>query len=299
MSQPDPRPVVVALGDQPADAALSFAVAEAQRLGCGVHLLHVVHSLPQGPELVLVQSVDVEAVGRQSLHEGLEHCRRLAGEDTRVTGRLLMGTVVHELVDAVEDVDQARVVVVQHRDLSRVRRLVSRSTTRGLAARLRVPLVSVPAGWTGPPEAVDGAAVVTAGVDSPERSDAVLRAAVDAARSHGARLELVHSWGLPGFYDDPALARVHGEQLGKQEAEDVRDRLDALGLDLEGIEVEVRTTDEPAAESLVEAGRTSCLLVLGRHDPMIPLGSHLGPVAGAVLREAACPVLLVDPQPRS
>lgn len=299
MSQPDPRPVVVALGDQPADAALSFAVAEARRLGCGVHLLHVVHSLPQGPELVLVQSVDVEAVGRQSLHDALEHCRRIAGEGTRITGRLLLGTVVHELVEAVGDVEDARMVVVQHRDLSRVRRLVSRSTTNGLAARLRVPLVSVPAGWAAPPETADGRTVVTAGVDAPERSDAVLRAAVDAARSHGARLELLHAWCLPGYYDDPALARVHGEQLGKQEAVDIRERLDALGLDLAGIEVEVDATDEPPAERLVRASRTSCLVVLGRHDPVVPLGSHLGPVAGAVLREAACPVLLVDPHPRS
>ena len=62
MNQPDPRPVVVALGDQPADAALAFAVDEARRHGCGVHVLHVVHALPQGPEMVLVQAVDVEAV---------------------------------------------------------------------------------------------------------------------------------------------------------------------------------------------------------------------------------------------
>ena len=32
MNQPDPRPVVVALGDQPADAALAFAVDEARVL---------------------------------------------------------------------------------------------------------------------------------------------------------------------------------------------------------------------------------------------------------------------------
>ena len=45
--------------------------------------------------------------------------------------------------------------------------------------------------------------------------------------------------------------------------------------------------------------RTSHLLVLGRHDPAIPIGSHLGPVARAVLRDAACPVLLADPRPRT
>ena len=297
MNQPDPRPVVVALGDQPADAALAFAVDEARRHGCGVHVLHVVHALPQGPEMVLVQAVDVEAVGRQSLREALEHCRDVAGEGTPVTGRLLLGTVVHELVDAVADLEAARVVVLQHRDLSRVRRLVSRSTTSGLAARLHVPLVSVPAGWAGSPGSPggSGAALVTAGVDVPERSDAVLRAAVGAARARGARLELVHAWSLPGFHDDPSVARVHGESLAVQEAEEIRKRLAELDLDLEGVEVEVRTPEAPAAERLVEASRASCLLVLGKHDPRIPLGSHVGPVAGAVLREAACPVLLVDP----
>lgn len=301
MSQPDPGPVVLAVGDQPADAAMSFAVSEAQRLGCGLHVVHVVHSLPQGPELVLVQSVDVEAVGRQSLRDTLERCRELAGEGTRVTGRLMIGTVVHELVAAVEDLDEPRVVVLQHRDLSRVRRLVSRSTTRGLAARLRVPLVSVPAGWTGPPQ-TPGGAVVTAGVDSPERSDAVLVAAVGAARAHGARLELLHSWGLPGFYDDPALARTHGEGVGRQEAQEIRERLDTLAgegaLDLDGVEVSVEAYEEPTAERLVDASRTSCLLVLGKHDPLVPMGSHLGPVTGAVLHEAACPVLLVEPHRR-
>lgn len=294
MNQPDPRPVVVALGDQPADAALAFAVDEARRHGCGVHVLHVVHALPQGPEMVLVQAVDVEAVGRQSLREALEYCRDLAGEGTPVTGRLLLGTVVHELVEAVTDLEAARVVVLQHRDLSRVRRLVSRSTTSGLAARLHVPIVSVPEGWVGSPGG-SGTALVTAGVDVPERSDAVLRAAVGAARVRGARLELVHSWSLPGFHDDPSLARVHGESLAVQEAEEIRKRLAEIDLDLEGVAVEVRTPEAPAAERLVEASRASSLLVLGKHDPRIPLGSHVGPVAGAVLREAACPVLLVDP----
>ncbi|MBM7506355.1 nucleotide-binding universal stress UspA family protein [Nocardioides salarius] len=294
MSQPTPHPVVVALGEQPADAALAFAVDEARRRGCGVHLLHVVHALPQGPEMVLVQSVDVEAIGRRSLREAFDLCRGMAGETIPVTGRLLLGTVVHELVDAVADLEAARMVVLQHRDLSRVRRLVSRSTTSGLAARLHVPLVSVPTGWVAPPDdAAPG--LVTAGVDVPHRSDAVLRAAVDAARARGARLELVHSWSLPGLHDDPSLARVHGESIAVQEAEEIRDRLVELGLDLDGLEVEVRTPQSPAAERLVEASEASSLLVVGKHDPMVPLGSHVGPVAGAVLREAQCPVMLVDP----
>ena len=39
------------------------------------------------------------------------------------------------------------------------------------------------------------------------------------------------------------------------------------------------------------------LVVVGRHDPRTPLGSHLGPVARAVLAGAGCPVLLANPRP--
>ena len=39
------------------------------------------------------------------------------------------------------------------------------------------------------------------------------------------------------------------------------------------------------------------MLVVGRHDPVVPLGSHLGPVTRTVLNHAACPVLVIDPRP--
>ncbi len=261
--------------------------------------MHVVHSLPQGSELVRVQSVDVEDRGRHTLRRALDLARELAGDGPRITASLLVGTVVHELVAAVEQIGDARMVVVQHRDLSRVRRLVSRSTTGGLAARLRVPLVSVPASWTGGPattQAGDGQ-VVTAGVDVPERSVAVLRTAVAAARTHGARLDLVHAWGLPGLYDDPQLAAAVGKELAEAGAGEIRAQLDGLGVELDGLQIEVHTPPQPAAEQLVEASRTAHLLVLGKHDPWFPLGSHVGPVTSAVLHDAHCPVLLVDPRP--
>jgi nucleotide-binding universal stress UspA family protein len=48
---------------------------------------------------------------------------------------------------------------------------------------------------------------------------------------------------------------------------------------------------------LVECSADAELLVIGRHDPLVPIGSHIGPVARAVLREATCPVLLATPRP--
>jgi hypothetical protein len=67
----------------------------------------------------------------------------------------------------------------------------------------------------------------------------------------------------------------------------------------EGVEVVVEASHGLAAEVLLEVGRTAELLVVGRHDPLVPVGSHIGPVARAVLQDATCPVLLANPSPRA
>jgi hypothetical protein len=35
--------------------------------------------------------------------------------------------------------------------------------------------------------------------------------------------------------------------------------------------------------------------VVARRDPLVPFGSHLGPIVRQVLREAECPVMVVEP----
>ncbi|HRD59843.1 MAG TPA: universal stress protein, partial [Nocardioides sp.] len=51
------------------------------------------------------------------------------------------------------------------------------------------------------------------------------------------------------------------------------------------------------AEILVKASAASSLLVVARRDPRLPFGSHLGPVVRQLLREAECPVMVVEPRP--
>ena len=50
-----------------------------------------------------------------------------------------------------------------------------------------------------------------------------------------------------------------------------------------------------AGEVLVDASAGSSLLVVARRDPLLPFGSHLGPVVRQVLQHAACPVMVVEP----
>lgn len=292
MSEQNVKPVLVAVGHDPIDAALEYAAVVASRERRGLHLFHVLHHVAQGPEMVLVDIVDLEHAARMLLAAAEERARDLMPDDLPVTKELVWGGPVSSIVDAAED---ARMVVLQRRPLSRVLRVVTRSTSSGVAAHTHVPVVSVPASWTAPH---DREPLVVVGVDVPERAENVLRAAVDEARARGARLRVLHTWSFPGAYDDIIVSRVEHQQWTERATRDIRAALAALGDVASGLDVEVEARHAFPGDALIQAARRADLLVIGRHDPLVPAGSHLGPVARAVLREAACPVLLADPRPR-
>lgn len=282
--------VVVAVGNEPGRAALTFAAAEAQRAGCGLHLVHVVHLTAEGPETVLISVSDLQNSAHRLMDEAVAIARDLAGPDVEVTDEVVVGGIVPSLVDAAKR--QARLVVLEHRDLSRVRRVVTRSVSSGVAAHTRVPVISVPSGWQS-----EGTGTVTVGVDHPDRSTQVLEAAADAARRRGAGLRVLHTWNFPGGYDDIIIGDAERQAWSTRAEAEIRAALDGLGAGLEGVPVEIEVHRGHAADALVAASRASDLVVVGRHDPLVPIGSHLGPVARAVLREARCPVLLAEPRP--
>ena len=287
MTEQMPNPVVVAVGHEPSDAALAYAATEAVRAGCGLHVVHVVHVVASGPEMVLVDATDVERIGRQTLGGALERARSLVPDETVVTGEVVHGAPVPAIVSAARD---ARVIVLQRRVLSRIMRVVTRSVSSGVAARARVPVVSVPSSWTG---ASERPALVTVGVEDPHRGHTVLAAGLEAARARGAVLRVLHTWWYPGVYDDIVTRRTEDDEWAERARAEVQAVLD--GLDIAGVEAQIDARHAWPADALVAASHLSDLLVVGRHDPRVPFGSHLGPVARAVLHEAACPVELVGP----
>jgi nucleotide-binding universal stress UspA family protein len=293
MTEQNPIPIVVAVGHDPIDAALAFAAGEAVRAGCGLHLAHVVHHLiAQGPPNVLVTETDVEQVGRQALNAALDRARDLV-EGIPVTAELAIGGVVTTLVDVARD---ARMIVLQRRDLSSMMRVVTRSVSSGVAARARIPVVSVPSHWS-PARTHGDFPTVTVGVDVPDRAEPVLRAAAAEARSRGAVLRVLHTWTFPSAYDDIILTRTESEEWADRASAEIQTEIDILGDEVAGVPVQIEARHAYAADALIEASRETTMLVIGRHDPLVPIGSHLGPIARAVLREAECPVLLVDPRP--
>ncbi len=294
MIEPGPRPIVVAVRDDSIDAALVFAATEAHRAGCGIHLLHVVHLFVQGPDPVFIETTVQERMGREALNAALKRTRDLAGPDTELSSDLVLGRVVPTIV---EESKNARMIVLEHRGLSGVRRLLTRSVAGGVAAHARLPVVAVPAGYVAPSSGAGLEVPVTVGVDVPEESERLLRTAGLAARDRGAPLHVLHTWSLPIAYEGIVLSRTEEEEWRARSEREITAVLDGLADELGDVPVRIDARPARAAEALADASRTSQLVVVGRHDPMMPVGSHVGPVARTLLHASACPVLLVDSHP--
>lgn len=287
-----PRPVVVAIDAGSCEASLRYAAAEALRARCG---LHVLHAIPLASVHRLLEPADIEHVARvaeTTLTAAVTRADHLIDGRVPVTSELFHGPVVQGVIEACQE---ARAVVLQHRRPSARECLESRSVASAVAARTSIPVISVPSDWADP---VGG--VVVVGVDVPEHSHQLLREAFEAARVRGASVQIIHTWWRsPGSGMGPEMG--HSRVASDLRNARARDEISSLLSFVEGdsdfldVPVEVDVRHGRPADVLVEASRDAELLVVGRHDPWIPLGSHLGPIAHAVLRDAECPVLLVAP----
>ncbi|WP_372727381.1 universal stress protein [Nocardioides sp.] len=292
MESDNTRPIVVAVGNDPVDSALEFAAAEAARIGCGVHLVHAVHVVPTGPEMVLLDFGDIERMGRETLRAAVATAEGMVGDETRLTSEVDDGPPVRTVVDAGRN---ARMIVVQRTDVNWLMRAVRRSVAHGVARHAQVPVVSVPDGWHERSEPSDGPGRVTLGVDIPDRCRPLLAAALSEARGRGAELEILHTWWFPSLYDDVVTDRIAQDSWTLTTRHEIEDILLEFDKEAAGVDVTVTTRHADPAAALIEASRHSRLVVVGRHDPLIAMGSHLGPVVRAVLRRAECPVLLANP----
>ncbi len=282
-------PVVVAVGEHRAEAAVAWAVEEASRRGCAVHLVHVARRMPGGVPPSVLERVDSHEYGREVLDRAAQLARDLSGGRVRVSTELAKGATVPAVSRAA---DAGCMVVLQHRALFRARRVITRSVTSALAASTRVPVVAVPEDWG--PEATHG--IVSVGVEDPGTARALLREAVNTAVGRGARLRILHAAMSPDVYSDSILTTVEIAEVDNWLAWStaaLHGAVDDL-VEESGVDAEVEVTGDAAADLLIEATGSSELLLLGRHEPNVPYGSHPGPVVRAVIREAQCPVVLVS-----
>jgi nucleotide-binding universal stress UspA family protein len=141
---------------------------------------------------------------------------------------------------------------------------------------------------------------VVVGVDDPAASGGLLEAAFAAAAGRGAPLTVLHTWHLPGPYDDLVVERVSGQAWHDQAVEDIEKAIAPLRVEHPAVRVEVDVRHQLPAAALMGAGEGAGLLLVGRRGRGAPLGFHLGGVARVLLTRAHCPVEIVPlHRPRS
>ncbi len=294
MTAHDTRPVLLAVGsDQESDSALRFAAAETTARGCGLELLHAYFVLPTGPETALLEFSSAEEIAGRTLRLATEHAERLLGDTVEVSGTLVRDPIVQSVVDAST---RAQLVVLQRRDASHLTRLVTRSTSSGVAAHAHAPVAVVPEAWAGDVPGPGNRTGVVVGLDVSTRSEPILHQALTEARARHAPLRVIHTYWSPGFFDGTVGPLAHPTWAAEAAAE-IKEQVDGLGDEIGDVSISIETSYGRPADALAAASHNAELVVVGRHDPLVPTGSHLGPVARAVLRAAGCPVLLVAPSP--
>lgn len=268
-----PPPIVVAVGPSGSLTAVGYAVAEARRRRAPLHLVHVTTAGRDGP-------------GPDLLAVAVAHANALSEGEVPVTGEIVSGAPIATVAEVARG---ATAVVVGRRPHGRADR--RRTVTGGLGGRLDAPVVSVPDEWTAP----EGTPRIVVGIDEPERSADVLSSALDAARSQHAGLLVFSSWWRPIGAERTPLTHVEDPTRAERLEAALRQALEPLTPTYADVPVDIDVRSARPAEALLETSQGVSLLVLGRHATVVPSGSHLGPVARAVVRDATCPVLLAAP----
>lgn len=277
-------PVVVGVdGSEQSDRAVRYAVAEARRRDTGIVLVHAVHeTAPMAAMLPLYSIEAFTEVGRRLVADA----ERLALEidpDLDIGTSVRGGSRVGTLLDAGRN---ASVIVLGHRSRSLAGRVLTNSTTTGVAARAHCPVVSVPDSWVEDREF----GRVVAGVDESHPAHDALDVAFREARRRGARLVVMHAWKLPTAYDDIAYSRDTVDEWMTTAREEMDKTLGPFRESYPEVEVGVDLRHEFAGPALLAATEGADLIVVGRRGHGAPWGVYLGSLARLLIWEGRCPV---------
>jgi nucleotide-binding universal stress UspA family protein len=290
-----PRKIVVCVSPgEDCQASLDFALAEAQRRGCGIHLaLSVGPVLATPPDVFELRLVEGEwrRYGTDFLIDCERRLKERGGDAPAVSTEITHGAVVPSLVEVSEN---AALVVLQHHRMGRAHVIPTRSITNGVAARAHAAVVAVPDTWRESRDDSD-TDVVAVGVEDSVSSAHVARWAFEEARRAGGSVRLVRAWYY-NEYDVEVFAGEAGRAHSESLREEVRRQFAALTEEFPDVPHDVVALHGQPADVLVSQSHHVRRLVVGRHEPRLPLGSHLGPVTRAVLNHAVCPVVVVDPR---
>lgn len=293
--------VIVGVGLDGSDSALLYAVTEARRSDLPVHLVHAVQLAAQ--EVYAGVDSGLRETAQDVLAAALARAIELGEGQVPVDSTLHMNAPVADTLARAARAD--RDIVLQHRALGRLHRLFAPSIVHRVVGRTVGRVISVPEGWVpslGPPHTspkaarVDAAAatqvpLVTVAVQDTKEAAHLLDAAFEEARLRHGRVRVVHAWWMASGYDQVLNEDAIARAAFAQARQDLQPALDALTSRYPSVSAELTLRHAPPAEAILDVAAHCDLLILGRRQHRLPLGSHLGPVSRAVLTHAAAPLL--------
>lgn len=262
--------------------ALRYAIAEARARGRGITLVHAIQPIlpPPPPSILITDNTWIE-VGQSIVQESRRELERLlVADDTPVGTVARMGSPAAVFSELTND---AVLVVLQHRDRSRLQRIFTGSTVASVASHAHVPVISVP------PASSErhASGVIAVGVHADGGPREVLEAAFEEAAAHGSELKVVHGWKVPAAYEDILL------RWSAEDDKNITAGLADLRAKYPEVAVRIEVQHEWPADVLVDAGAEADLLVVGRHDGLVKFAPRLGSLARAAVAHAPCPVMIV------
>ncbi len=281
------QPILVGVdGSRASSAAIRFGVHEAHRLGAPLRLVHVVAEFVPMAPLYPLLPCDLEDTGRAILAAAAAEARALPFK-VRLSTSLIDGPRIAALVQVARD---GRLIALGHERHPTVDRLLTGATVTGVAAAAACPVVALPPDWA----ATEERHCVLVGVKSTTESSQLLRRAFETAAERKAKLLIVHTWELPGAYDDLIAGRVDVAEWEGRARQAIERATASFQEAYPEVPVEVRVVHGQAAHALRGASEEADIVLLARRARTFPIG-HLGGTARALLRHSSCPVAVVPP----
>lgn len=285
MNTRSPAGVVVGVdGSGHATVAAEWAAQEAERRGCGLHLVHAVNTgtVTLSPRSGAAVTDLILKNARAVLDEALALVAA-AHPALEPTGDVVPRDAATAILTAAE---HAELVVVGTRGHGGFASLLLGSVSLRVCAHASCPAAVVRVA----PER--GAHVLVAIRE--ERDAEALRFGARQAALTGLPLRALHVWS-PVVADVAHVAPMLDE-LGEEamlHAQLLHRTVDPVREEFPGVEIDAVDWTGPIAATLVEASKEAALLVVARHQPAPHFGLRLGTAVHAVLHHAHCPVVVV------
>ncbi|CAN5376512.1 universal stress protein [soil metagenome] len=269
----EPHPIVVGVEDDE-PASLRYAIAEAERLGCGVRVVHVfeVTGNPGAAE-----PAEWVSACRESASSVLDRARKLVDyldSDVPVEYVLYDGRTEDVLVQLSA---KARMIVLGPDDASWRELLFKGHISRRLAQEAWCPVVVVPPDWDADQK---GSVIVT--LDNTTTAYGPLRFAFDTANHRHSPLRALNV--------TPVAASSRASELRRQSIDDL---LGDWAEDYPQVPVWTEIQVGEVAERVKAAIRDAVLVVVGRPHHHSVLASGWASEADNLITEPLCPVAVV------